>query len=562
MPDLILLEAFPEKFNYSDEIIVSLSVESSYSLREKKINFFISEDFLSLNDIAKYASKYSSFFINWLNTLDEELDIKYQNIDRLKIKPVYLYGYYLQLLIDPFAIAYLKLKKIIEVTRPNKIVLYSYKNKNKEVDYQLYLKNSSVNNIIIPIICNDLNIVFQLIHLTKKKKKNNIDYWIQNIKAHLISCFILLQNINLKISRKEKILFLNYMKQANYLFQYYSKKGYKVIRYYSRREKKIIQNKFKEITIDIKSIELFLNIKLPDLISNRLQYFANNIYPIIIDDVKKKIHFLEKNKIKAVITPYKFFYNDFILMKAAKITSRSKSIQFMHGYTISKSPLWSFTEQPCDIWLSIHKELNEYFKNEIFHDKDITIGNSECIIKYYSEIKQARENIKAASLKPVVLYIPAVTNDENYRIDGRDYPETWYFNHLILLLEYFNTEKDFKFIWKAHNSNKKINGLIIEAIKKEKIDNICFSDGSLREHILTSDLALHDYPSTPFFETAQAGMPTFCCYHESLFVRESAMNYWGNLLDTFSNTHEAIEKFKIFLRNNPQNYIMEFANDH
>jgi hypothetical protein len=77
----------------------------------------------------------------------------------------------------------------------------------------------------------------------------------------------------------------------------------------------------------------------------------------------------------------------------------------------------------------------------------------------------------------------------------------------------------------------------------------------LTEYLLSANRVICDYPSTGFYESVTAGVPTVCLYHEALKVRKSGVDYFGNLMKPFSKFPKAINIIDEFLSNAPNLYI-------
>lgn len=72
--------------------------------------------------------------------------------------------------------------------------------------------------------------------------------------------------------------------------------------------------------------------------------------------------------------------------------------------------------------------------------------------------------------------------------------------------------------------------------------------------MLTAHRVICDFPSTGFYESVVAGVPTMSLYHEAFIVRKSAVDYFGNLLKPFSEIPEAIRHIDKFLNSDPELY--------
>ena len=139
-------------------------------------------------------------------------------------------------------------------------------------------------------------------------------------------------------------------------------------------------------------------------------------------------------------------------------------------------------------------------------------------------------------------------------MDGGSYADTWYYEFQKSLIEYFSTRKELTFVWKGLPASDVIYNPIPNFIMDNNFTNIEVATSPFKEHLLSADRVICDYPSTGFYESVVAGVPTMSLYHRALKVRKSAVDNFGNLLKSCSDIPEAIKHIDEFLNSNPESY--------
>ena len=150
--------------------------------------------------------------------------------------------------------------------------------------------------------------------------------------------------------------------------------------------------------------------------------------------------------------------------------------------------------------------------------------------------------------------MPTLLRGNWRRLEAGNYPDVWYYRFQKSLVEYFSTIKEYTFTWKGLPISDRSYNPTPDFIRDMGFANIKIATNPFVEHILSADRVICDYPSTGFYESVIAGIPTLCLYHKSFRVRESAVRYFGGILKVFSETSEAIALIDEFLTSDPELY--------
>ena len=565
MKTLYLLEACPESFKSNHNIIISLTPEVSYRLYQQSIPFSIPEDFLSPNELFSNVAEYSPLWFEWLDSLDNELLRHFDKLNYLGVKPAFLYGYYLQFVTDPFVVRALKLKAIFDRLKPASVKFYSNTEQEHPIDYQLYLKGCSVTSLLLSLFSKKYGFLYDHEKVSDQhasKRPNAIPSILLRFFKKIVRNFIYdIRNLPRRFMKRESVLLLRCSSRFVDLEHRARASGYRILYKLRKTEERgnFCEHK-KDIDIDfgLEKLTNFSGIDFSSLIEDRLEYFVKVICPTLEREIVNYIEIIKKEKIRFVIIPAKTNFSDFAIMAAASVSPKCLAVQFFHGYTTFALKIWKFTEQPCNLWLTDSMEIANYFKEEIFTNKTVLVEETPIFTKKYDALKQRHLANRKVSSKPVVLYIPTLYRSDHIRLDAAgDYSDTWYFRYHTELLKYFSSEKEFDFIWKGFPTGGSVAEPISGIIKEQGIHNVTFTDGKLVKCILQSDFTIHDYPSTPLYEATLIGVPTICLYHDSLQIRNSAIEFWGQITKPFSTTEQAIEMIRSFLRDDPKKYLKD-----
>jgi len=226
-----------------------------------------------------------------------------------------------------------------------------------------------------------------------------------------------------------------------------------------------------------------------------------------------------------------------------------------HGDDIFAGKFWRNLElQNSDILISSNIEAKQNYEY-LCQANDITteLYISPHRLSNVRRINHLREERETSIKKGRVIFLPTILKG-NYRTFDNNYPDTWYYKLLKSLIEYFATKREYTFVWKGLPQSDPVYNPIPDFIKDNNFNNIEIASNPFVEHLLTADKVICDYPSTGFYESVIAGVPTMSLYHKAFRVRKSAVEYFGNLLKPYSDIPEAIKHIDEFLNSNPESY--------
>jgi len=288
----------------------------------------------------------------------------------------------------------------------------------------------------------------------------------------------------------------------------------------------------------------------------RLRYFITEICPQFLAYFKVFAEFYEKTGIDCVITSHDVLPVELAALAAANCQEHIKTVHISHGDDAFDVAFWRVLElYQSDIHVSSNLETKAYFSYLCQTNNFPTaLYSSPHRLLDARRIGYLRESNKNNIKRNRIIYLPTFTMWDTRRMDGDSYPDTWYYEFQKSLIQYFATKKEYIFVWKGLPLSEAIYNPISNFIMDNHFSNIQVATTPFSQHLLVADRVICDYPSTGFYESVVAGVPTISLYHRASMVRKSAIDCFGNLLKLFSDIPEAIKHIEEFLNSDPELY--------
>ena len=529
---------------------------------KQSITFSIPEDYFPLENLNSLESSYKKIFKEWIDYFDGVIFKHFDYLDSLKVRAARLYGSYLKLLIDPFVAKIFLLRAIFEKENPEKVVFVSYDSKEQPGNFQLIVKRCSVISLLIPLFCRRYDAELNSELITPHEAENSrkmlaIKSTLKSkIKGGLLNLYTLFNNLSPKRINTSAVCFLS-RGWTNELIDMACNHNYRIL---YRKNEPLLNTYYEEkilktdLDYGLDVFDKFAGFEFTYLLREHMHYLTDVICPALQNAIRHYRDYFEKKNVKYVIASNNSQFDQFSIMAAAYSDISVVAVLMTHGYSIFDCPMhWLLTEHACNLYLTFSDELKDYFSNVVFRDERTAVETSSLWLSRYAK----KDVLRNKRRKRNVLYIPTMFMEEKVRLDGATYTGTWYFRHQEKLLRYFLYERDYQFIWKSLKTGEKVWDSA-EYLKNDMAeDNVLFTGGRLTTFFQLADFAILDYPSTPFLETVMAGIPTLALYHKSLSVRDSALEFWGDITKPFATTEHAIEMIRSFLRDDPEKYLKE-----
>jgi len=306
----------------------------------------------------------------------------------------------------------------------------------------------------------------------------------------------------------------------------------------------------------IKRVNERCQLDVSEIVLPKLNYFVSKVCPETLGYSKVFIEFYKKEKVDFVITPHEASPIELAAIAATNHNNRTKSVCVQHGDSIFSNDSWNITELfHFNTHISSNKEINEYFRHQCQANNIPTeLYSSSHGLSDIKKINRLRGSNKSNIKKTRIVYLPTLMMWDTRRVAGNSYPDTWYYEFQKSIIEYFSTKSGYTFVWKGLPLADAIYNPIPDFIIDNNFSNIEIATNPFVEHLLSVDRVICDYPSTGFYESVVAGVPTMSLYHKAFIVRKSAVDYFGNLLKLFSDIPEAIKYINEFLNSDPALY--------
>lgn len=303
------------------------------------------------------------------------------------------------------------------------------------------------------------------------------------------------------------------------------------------------------------------NLDISSLILPRLRYFAEEICPQLLAYTKLFSDFYRRRSIDFVVTPHRITPAE---MGAVLATScnKTRSVCIQHGNEgFSTAHHRILDLNYSDILITDSTEtMREYepLKQEI--GAKTKIYGSHHRLASIERIKTLREK-KSVVVKNRVIYMPTFFQGNFQRQEGAGYPDAWYYLFQKKLLEYFSSRREFNFVWKGLPSGDRAFNPLIDFIRESNFSNVKIATDLLQNHLASADRVICDFISSGFYESVVAGVPTICLYRDTNHLRVLTKEYFGHMLEEFSEAEDAIEIIDRFLVADPSKYQMDIKLD-
>ena len=599
-----LVEEYSPKIEFDkDSVVVALTPLVCYQLDKAGIKYSIIEDYYDEVELSTHVDEYFKSQLQWIERLDEFLQNNIKELKELNLKLGTIYYFYLKtMVLDPLYIRCYTLKRLFEAIKPSAITFVFPPSKETSLDFSLHDDSQSYYSLVTPILCKQNNIPLTTVFLDEENKDvkeiksvgsaKNLIIWLERTlykSATVRSMHFVYRYLNKRLlakqANKEKLnIFLlktahigldfivDALRRGHSIYQLsdsfivkYSPLG--IRRHLNLKAKynevKNLNNSIWENTASlleghdlIKQVNGICELDVSGIVLPRLKYFISRVCPEILDYFQAFTEFYQKDKIDFVITPHEVLPTEFAAIAAANHSHQTGSVCVQHGDSIFDVNFWKITDIfRFKIYISSNKEIMDYFVSQCRANNIPTkfYGSSHRLLNI-EKINRLREQNESNINKNRIIYLPTMLWGNYDRFDCAHYPDTWYYKFQKALIEYFSTKKEYIFVWKGLPASDAAYNPIPNFIKDNNFSNIRIATNPFTEHLLSADRVICDYPSTGFYESVVAGVPTMSLYHEALIVRKSAVEYFGNLLKPFSNIPEAINHIDEFLNSDPESY--------
>lgn len=584
-----------------DSLIVALTPQVCYQLDKAGIKYSIIEDYYDETELTALEDGYHKSQLAWIESLDKFLQNNIKELKELNLKLGTIYYYYLKtMVLDPLYIRCYTLNRLFKVIKTSDVAFISYPPKEMPLDFRLQDYGKSLYSQLIPLLCRENNIQLTSVFLERDSRSlKEIKFVDANVAAGLrrtLGKFEIVRKlysiyksfgqrplVKRPDKGKLKILMLStgyggvglvkdalrnghnvYQLSGDFILKYSSFRVRRHINLGAKYEGKVagLNNNIWDSTANllegddlIKWINERCQANVSEIVLPGLKYFISKVCPEIPGYFEVFTELYEKEKTDFVFTPHEVSTIEFAAIAAASHCGYTKSVGIFHGGDLFASEFWDISElSHFNIYMTSTEELKEYLKHRCQANNIPTeLYSSSHGLFDVKRISYLREKQKG-DVKNRIVYLPTMLMGDTRRLDGATYPDTWYYEFQKSLIEYFSRKREYTFVWKGLPVSDAIYNPIPNFISDNNFSNIEIATNPFVEHLLSADRVICDYPSTGFYESVVAGVPTMCLYHRAFKVRKSAVDYFGSLLKLYSDIPEAIKHIDEFLDSDPELY--------
>ena len=603
---LYLVESYSPslKFEGNDNMIIALTPLAAYELDKAGIKYIILEDYYDEAEFLKEEEAYFKDQLAWFDKFDNLLFHIFPEAKSKNLKLATSHYFYIKSMIDSLVLRSKVIGIFINKVKPNSIIYASTRCEEDSISSAehplLFRKSQSLFSRLTPMFCKKYNVDFQRIILKEVADPNSIhpkyksfinrlknglkannyarnlwyyykifsisDIFPRSFKNHSHNLFFLKNLGFVKDIIKETLEKGHgvYYKPNNDIIKQ-SFPYHKVVGCINSNITSAPKNEIKNFPKEVEKADIFsgvnnyCGIDISAILLPRLIYFISDFCPHLISLINNYLEFYNDNQIDMVFTPHMVSVDEHAAIIATRYSEKTKSACLQHGDEAFALKLWDYGEYlPYDMYFTTNNEREEYIKRRI------ELGNLGTKVFQYPnryeilpKVNRPKKKRGSPADQKTLVYVPIMYQWDNTFWNEARVPDTWYFSWHKELVKFFDSRKDFNFIWKGIPASNEIYDPIPNLINDRGYKNIKYATESFAKWIKKADLILLDYPSTALYEAAVSGLPVMSLYFAPFnVVRESAIELFGKSLQAFCNFTEGIAKIDDFLNSNSDDFIV------
>lgn len=605
---LYLVESYRADIEFDeDSLVVALTPEACYSLDKSGIDYSIIEDYYDETELSADVDEYYKSQLEWIDTIDRFLQDNVNELRRLGLKLGTIYYFYLRtMVLDNLYIRCYTLRRLFKAAEPSSVTFVSNRPKDVPLDLTLQSLGRSNYSQVIPIVCSDRNIPLSSVFLKQNGRTIGEMASVRSSGNLAVRLAITLyarsatvrrihfaykyfgehprlkredrEGLNILILKTDHIgrkFIFDAMRRGHNVYQLsdssilkYSSLGAKIYLHLKMKRADSPQDSDNKSIWDntaslldghdlIQWVNQKCQLDVSQIVLPKLRHFVTRVCPEILEYFKVFVEFYRKAGIYFVITPHEVSIPEFAAIAAANHSAETKSVCVQHGDSIFASKMWNITElSHFDIYIASNYEMEEYFRYQCQENNIQTeLYCSSHRLSNVKTINHLRDEGMGNIRENRIIFLPTFLIGDQCRLEGAAYPDTWYYKFQKSLIEHFSTRPEYTFVWKGLPQAEPVHNPIPDFIADNSFGNVEIATNPFVKHLLSADRVICDFPSTGFYESVIAGLPTMSLYHKASIVRRSAVEHFGNLLKQFSDIPEAMRHIDEFLSSDPGLYI-------
>jgi hypothetical protein len=286
------------------------------------------------------------------------------------------------------------------------------------------------------------------------------------------------------------------------------------------------------------------------------EHFLIHDIPKILEDSLSMRDFFKRANIQNVIGRSNSDRESQGPLIAAKFMRAARSLCLEHASLAVDNEAFGVFDTETYNFTFARDPISESFLNDSIthrYASDCKIARS---MHYLKDIRRRAGRHQPKRPPVTVVYIEKKFSDRVRAFNNMVYPIVWYFEFQKSLIDFFETKKNFKFIYKHAKSPKQdwAKSSILQYIYEKKASNITVFQGELMKLFPSVDRVIMDYPSGALFEAVVAGKSVFCFFPEYFRILPEAKRIFKNSFEPFHHPKDAISALDGFLDSDPDQY--------
>lgn len=592
--------------NYNSDIkldennmIVALTPEVCYYLDKAGVKYTTIEDYYDEAELLADEDSYYASQLRWIGELDEFLKDNIKEIKELDLRLGSIYYFWIKtFVLDPLYIRCYTLRSFFERVKPSEVIFISAPPGKEPLTILLEDVSKSYCSQLIPLCCRNRNIPFKAVFAGGKDANHSLKKLVEAgcsltyrlrralVNSEVASRVYYLYRYLIRppfLSRKSQkrldvLIFgraygivpdfrIDALKRGHCVYALANGSVVKESPFCARNHFRLQKDSvlpddtwqqaaaLLQHTDLIRKVNDQCRLDVSGIILPRLSCFISSICPRIFSYFKDFVEFYEQQKIDFILAPYALSLIEHGALAAANYRGIN-TVCLEHGDDIFESKPWRIFElKNFSILISTNRESKEYFER-LGKENNIPrrIHVSSHRLLHIEKIREMRKRSASKINRGRIIYLPNQWIDDRRRLASYWPPSIWYYRFQKSLIEHFSTRPEYVFVWKGLPQSEVAYEPIPDFITDSNFTNIEISAKPFIQHLLSADRVICDIPSTGFYESVVAGVPVMSLYHSTFDVRESAVDYFGNLLKSFSDIPEVINHIDEFLNSNPELY--------
>jgi hypothetical protein len=313
----------------------------------------------------------------------------------------------------------------------------------------------------------------------------------------------------------------------------------------------------------IRSICDQCNFDISPIIVPFLRGFVLNDAPVILESALKMHGFFMSTGVDYVFARANSELESLGPLIAAKYLKAAQSVCLGHASFAVENKIVEITEtQVYNITFARDPVSESFLENSLNKN-----GTTSCrVTRSMHFLKTVRGDVtrkRGRADKKTIVYVPKKLLSYIRPFNNMPYSLTWYYEFQKKIIDFFLTQKEFKFIYKHAESPTQLwaKNSTLNYIRQRNAKNIAICRQDFPKVLRSAGRVIIDYPSGALFEAAAAGAPILCLYADYLNIIPMAQEIFGKCLQPFSSVDQAIDIIREFLDADPKNYQVDFPID-